>query len=206
MKAIKIPCTTCGKHVTIRVSEKSLEKWLKGAHVQDAMPELPPGEREMFISQTCDKCWKRIFGDTEENPKKNPNGMIEFNRDIMSDAIRMTEHRFSKPIHDFQKEEFDYLWKLYNKASDNRISLKIYPDKSAKDDLDLDREITLPEITRPLEISLSNPPAVVKTKADETKWRRAVRSAERKFKKKEKSFGDRQWRYVMGAYKKMKNI
>lgn len=52
-----------------------------------------------------------------------------------------------------------------------------------------------------------NPSGAVKTKADEAKWRRAVRSTRRKFKlRRNQKLEAKHYRYAMGAYKKMKHI
>ena len=112
--------------------------------------------------------------------KRNP---IADESSIYEDSIRITEHVFKKPFSRFGNFEHEFLEKLFRRASNNRISLKIYPAYAN-----------------------SNPSALVKTKEDEVKWRRAIRSAERKFKKKKKNFTDRQWSYVVGAFKKMKHI
>tara|TARA_B100001778_G_scaffold48949_1_gene36226 strand:- start:885 stop:1031 length:147 start_codon:yes stop_codon:yes gene_type:complete len=41
-----------------------LESWLAGeVYIQDALDYLTPAERELLISQTCDTCWKRMWGE-----------------------------------------------------------------------------------------------------------------------------------------------
>lgn len=130
--------------------------------------------------------------------KKNP--VAE--GDIWNDTVRVLEHKFRKPYSRFNDQEHQFLDRLFRKASDNRISLKIYPANHNPKRKKKRRSVGVQDDKK---LSL-NPPSVVKTKADETKWRRAVRSAERKFKKKEKDFKERQWRYTMGTFKRMKNI
>lgn len=128
--------------------------------------------------------------------KKNPAS----EGDIWNDTIRVLEYKFQKPYSRFNDREHQFLDRLFRKASDNRISLKIYPTSNPRKKKR--RSVGVQDDKR---LAL-NPPSIVKTKADETKWRRAVRSTERRFKKKEKDFKERQWRYAMGTFKRMKNI
>ncbi len=36
--------------------------WENGKVIQDAMPYLTPGEREVLISGTCGSCFDKMFG------------------------------------------------------------------------------------------------------------------------------------------------
>lgn len=58
-------CRLCGDKYLIKVRPQDLVTWNEGAHCQDAFPYLTPGEREMLISHTCDKCWSKIFSDDD---------------------------------------------------------------------------------------------------------------------------------------------
>lgn len=57
-------CVHCkSKHVII-LDRQDLESWLAGeVYIQDALDYLTPAERELLISQTCDNCWKRMWGE-----------------------------------------------------------------------------------------------------------------------------------------------
>lgn len=346
-KTIRIPCLHCKKEENIEVSAEALQRWKNGLLAQEAFPDLSPEQREMFISKICPSCWDKLFGPMEE---ENPAYSKEKTKDyLFDDAVRMAEFRFRKPYSRFGESEIKYLHRLYNKADDNRLSLKLYPDrgshnpkkrkkknpnikefmfnldpsivpvidwcagqyvyrvlshnpKANKDihfqelarnhekhrskyekkftealSLGMDKElnsaadnvfsemntsVAVPKrlhklakeiivenfrakedevearILRPanrpsysalsfpinvpndnyiafcelvfglpkIAFSKSNPHSIVKSKEDEAKWRRAIRSTERKFKKKEKNFKDREWRYVVGTFKKMKHI
>lgn len=57
-----VTCRMCGKEYKLKVSEKGYTDWLCGARVQDAFPELPKGDRELFVSATCNDCWNNMFG------------------------------------------------------------------------------------------------------------------------------------------------
>jgi len=57
-------CVHCGSKHVIMVDRADLESWLAGeVYIQDALDYLTPAERELLISQTCDTCWKRMWGE-----------------------------------------------------------------------------------------------------------------------------------------------
>lgn len=124
MKKLKlsIPCAHCNKKIKLSVNKLAFSEWVKGKHVQDAFPSLSPEMREMFISRTCPKCWTRIFGCVEENNPKTKEYLFD-------DAVRMAEYRFRKPYREFNEEEIKYLHKIYSKADNDRLSLKVLPDR-----------------------------------------------------------------------------
>ena len=59
-------CRFCGTTHTLTVDINDYFDWQNGKHIQDAMPYLTPAERELLISQTCQDCWDRMFGQEEE--------------------------------------------------------------------------------------------------------------------------------------------
>lgn len=64
---ITITCEHCGKEKTIWVNELDFCDFALGdILVQEAFPYLTPAEREMFISQTCEECWDRMFEDIKD--------------------------------------------------------------------------------------------------------------------------------------------
>jgi len=60
-----IPCRTCNVDQNISVSpEQQRQLQLPRAQrplIQDILPHHPVGVRELFISGTCDPCWKKMF-------------------------------------------------------------------------------------------------------------------------------------------------
>lgn len=64
---IHAPCHMCGEIYPIRVKSADYREWTTGTnrHVQDVFPYLKAWEREMFLTRTCDECWKRMFGDED---------------------------------------------------------------------------------------------------------------------------------------------
>lgn len=57
-----IRCRHCRESYIVPISEQEYLNWInKGTFVQDEFPELNPNERELLISQTCGKCWNKIF-------------------------------------------------------------------------------------------------------------------------------------------------
>ena len=63
---VMVTCRLCGTTHTMTVCIDDYFDWQNGEHIQDAMPYLTPAERELLISQTCQDCWDRMFGQEEE--------------------------------------------------------------------------------------------------------------------------------------------
>jgi hypothetical protein len=60
---IYIKCIDCNKEFRISVIEADLISWKAGQPIQDAMPYLREGERELIISKICERCYDKAFGD-----------------------------------------------------------------------------------------------------------------------------------------------
>ena len=59
---IEINCNRCDQPQRIKPNAEGFVQWIRDeALIQDAMPELTAGEREMFLSGTCDSCWNILF-------------------------------------------------------------------------------------------------------------------------------------------------
>ena len=59
---MKVKCKYCKKKITVNVDENKYNSWKNGeGFIQDIMPELSAGEREILISRTCDSCFDKIF-------------------------------------------------------------------------------------------------------------------------------------------------
>lgn len=57
-----VRCLHCGRYFTIFYNRQDMVDWLSGSLViQDAMPYLTPGERELFLSGTCNDCFDAMF-------------------------------------------------------------------------------------------------------------------------------------------------
>ena len=73
MKKIQRTCRLCGKLVEMLVNPKDLSDWKsEKKYIQDAMPYLSAGEREILISKTCDECFDKMFppNPEEENTEE----------------------------------------------------------------------------------------------------------------------------------------
>ena len=66
-----IECEYCKKSYSFEVRENGFEAYENGEYIQDALPMLTAGEREMLISQTCDSCWAELFGENEDESQEN---------------------------------------------------------------------------------------------------------------------------------------
>jgi Fe-S-cluster-containing dehydrogenase component len=56
-----VQCRICDRICSIKVRDEDLKRWKSGVHIQDAMPDLSAGDRELLISQTCNECWNKMF-------------------------------------------------------------------------------------------------------------------------------------------------
>lgn len=65
---LHIKCHICEEITVIKVREQDYDLYLspRRPHIQDIFPYLTPAERELLISQTCDKCWQKMFSICEE--------------------------------------------------------------------------------------------------------------------------------------------
>lgn len=69
---IDIKCTHCKKDYTVKADAKNYILWKNGtAFIQDLLPELTAGERELLISNTCDACWLEIFGPDDSDNEED---------------------------------------------------------------------------------------------------------------------------------------
>ena len=58
-------CRVCGESSTLLVNTTDLARWKNGTYIQDAMPYLSVGDRELLISGTCDPCFDKMFKEFE---------------------------------------------------------------------------------------------------------------------------------------------
>lgn len=56
-----VTCHMCNTDHEIKVDPFDYERWQQGELIQNVMPYLTAGERELLISQTCDPCFKKLF-------------------------------------------------------------------------------------------------------------------------------------------------
>ena len=66
-----VECWKCLETYTIEVSAEGYAEWQGGELIQEALPELSAGERELLLSGTCDPCWDELFGEPEEEEEDN---------------------------------------------------------------------------------------------------------------------------------------
>ena len=61
------PCPECNDTGKVfEVEREEADKFIAGAHIQDAFPNMPADERERFISGICPTCWNKMFAMDEE--------------------------------------------------------------------------------------------------------------------------------------------
>lgn len=58
-----IKCIKCGEIFMLDLDGDKVEHWRNGGgNIQDIFPELSPEDRELLVSQICEKCWDDMFG------------------------------------------------------------------------------------------------------------------------------------------------
>ena len=58
-----VECNFCPRTFILNVHEKDLKDWQEGKYIQDAMPYLSAGERELLISDMCEDCFTKLFAE-----------------------------------------------------------------------------------------------------------------------------------------------
>lgn len=58
---VKVSCLGCGSGHTLEVYPLDYEAWKGGALIQSVMPYLNAEQRELLISNTCQKCWDKMM-------------------------------------------------------------------------------------------------------------------------------------------------
>jgi hypothetical protein len=60
------PCPVCGTATTLEVERFGLARWQEGHLVQNALPDLDAGTRELLVSGTHPDCWTALFDEDGE--------------------------------------------------------------------------------------------------------------------------------------------
>jgi len=63
MTTLWATCNKCKDQVEMAVNVDDYTSWENGALIQDAMPYLSAGEREVLISGVCGPCFDNLFGE-----------------------------------------------------------------------------------------------------------------------------------------------
>lgn len=58
---LSISCVKCGKMFDLKIRQGDYIAWCEGKLIQEAMPYLSKGERELLLSGYCNDCFKAIF-------------------------------------------------------------------------------------------------------------------------------------------------
>ena len=64
-KPMKIKCAMCDAEHVLFVNPEDILAWQCGDYIQNVLDYLTAAERELLISQTCDSCWKSMYGEDE---------------------------------------------------------------------------------------------------------------------------------------------
>ena len=61
------PCVHCKKTSIVQLWDDDLERYMNGALIQDAFPDLMPPVREQIQSGIHPQCWNELFKDEDED-------------------------------------------------------------------------------------------------------------------------------------------
>jgi hypothetical protein len=61
-----VQCRVCHKDYDIPITGEQIDRWNGGGLIQNVAPELTPGQRELLISNTCEKCFDEMFAEEDE--------------------------------------------------------------------------------------------------------------------------------------------
>ena len=62
-KELDVRCQVCGDMHTLECTEAGYNEWLRGGLIQQCLPELTAGQRELLISGICEDCFNDMFGE-----------------------------------------------------------------------------------------------------------------------------------------------
>ena len=65
---VAVDCVQCKETHHLTVGAADLDTWNNGELIQNAMPYLTAGEREILISGVCETCFDNMFAGEEEDP------------------------------------------------------------------------------------------------------------------------------------------
>lgn len=57
---MEVACVDCGKRKTFTVSKAGYDLWVKGEPASLALVEVPVGQRQMLVTQTCLVCLDKL--------------------------------------------------------------------------------------------------------------------------------------------------
>jgi hypothetical protein len=61
-------CHNCGQLFIINVNKEDFNKYMNHeGYIQDVLPYLTAGERELILSKTCNDCYNKMFEMEDDN-------------------------------------------------------------------------------------------------------------------------------------------
>lgn len=59
-------CRICKKGIELSVDVDGFRQWIRGALIQNALPDNTSDERELLVSGTCGTCFTRMFEECDK--------------------------------------------------------------------------------------------------------------------------------------------
>lgn len=66
-----IECIECHEKHHVPITEAQVAAWRGGLHIQHAMPNITPGQREMLLSGVCSECYDRAFEEDDSQHRED---------------------------------------------------------------------------------------------------------------------------------------
>lgn len=60
-KEITAECRMCDYTIKIPITDEQMKKYQNGESIQNVLPHVSPGNRELLISGTCGTCFDKMF-------------------------------------------------------------------------------------------------------------------------------------------------
>lgn len=61
-----VVCQTCFVRYEFLVDPEGFARWQQGVHIQNALPDNTPAERELILTKTCEPCFDKMFPEDDE--------------------------------------------------------------------------------------------------------------------------------------------
>ena len=62
-----VECKSCHRTYALRMPVDAYAQWMCGAAIQNALPMLSPGERELLISGICEDCFDALTKELDDD-------------------------------------------------------------------------------------------------------------------------------------------
>ena len=81
-----VDCVGCKNFYALKVERAAYDRLLNRTEcIQEIFPYLAPPMRELLISGTCPKCWKRMFGAEETSAESRGDDLVDIDGECVGE-------------------------------------------------------------------------------------------------------------------------